>query len=78
MSLTHFGRLFRRRTGLSPHQYVLGRRVQRAKELLRAGRLTPAEVAGAVGFYDQSHLTRHFRRAVGVTPAEWQRRQRAR
>jgi AraC family transcriptional regulator len=65
----HFARLFKNSTGLPPHQYVIARRVERAKELLRdRERLPLAEVAAEVGFADQSHFTRHFKRLVGVTP----------
>jgi AraC family transcriptional regulator len=65
----HFARLFKNSTGLPPHQYVIARRVERAKELLRGrDRLPLAELAMEVGFSDQSHLTRHFKRLVGVTP----------
>jgi AraC family transcriptional regulator len=65
----HFARLFKHSTGLPPHQYVIGRRVERAKELLREPDRPPlAEVATEVGFADQSHFTRHFKRLVGVTP----------
>jgi AraC family transcriptional regulator len=65
----HFARLFKHSTGLPPHQYVIARRIERAKELLRErDRLPLAEVATEVGFADQSHFTRHFKRLVGVTP----------
>jgi AraC family transcriptional regulator len=65
----HFARLFKNSTGLPPHQYVIACRVERAKELLRQReRLPLAEVATEVGFADQSHFTRHFKRLVGVTP----------
>jgi AraC family transcriptional regulator len=69
MSPYHFARLFKRSTGLPPHQYVIARRVERAKELLRARDPLPlAEVAVETGFSSQSHFTRHFKRCVGVTP----------
>jgi AraC family transcriptional regulator len=69
LSPCHFARLFKNSTGLPPHQYVIARRVERAKDLLRGeGRLPLAEVAAEVGFCSQSHLTRHFKRLVGVTP----------
>ncbi len=68
MSSWHFLRVFRRETGATPHLYVLQRRLARARELLEAGD-TPAEVAAATGFSDQSHLTNRFRRTYGVTPA---------
>ena len=68
LSPYHFSRLFKQSTGQSPHQYVLARRVEKAKDLLRAGRLTVGEVAQAVGFYDHAHFIRHFKKATGLTP----------
>jgi AraC family transcriptional regulator len=65
----HFSRLFKASTGATPHQYVVRRRVERAKELLRAGRAI-VEVAVEVGFASQSHLTHHIRRAFGCTPSQ--------
>ncbi|CAM5444015.1 AraC family transcriptional regulator [Streptomyces sp. NPDC091290] len=67
---THLVRSFSAAYGIAPHQYLMSRRVDRARRLLLEGR-TPAEVAAATGFYDQSHLTRHFRRLVGVTPGRY-------
>lgn len=68
MSPFHFSRLFKASTGLSPHRYVVARRVERAKELLTKSGLPLHEVARLVGFTDQSHLAKHFRRQLGVTP----------
>lgn len=68
MSPYHFSRLFKASTGLSPHRYVVGRRVERARELLSKTSLPLHEVARLAGFTDQSHLARHFRRHLGVTP----------
>jgi AraC family transcriptional regulator len=69
----HFARLFKNSTGLPPHQFVIAQRVERAKELLRERDPLPlAEVATEVGFSDQSHFTRHFKRLVGVTPRRFQ------
>lgn len=65
----HFSRLFKSSTGMTPHQYVIRRRVERAKELLRAGS-DIAEVAAAVGFASQSHLHSHIQRAFGCTPGQ--------
>nr|WP_243851312.1 helix-turn-helix transcriptional regulator [Modestobacter marinus] len=65
----HFSRQFRLATGASPHQYVLSRRLARARQLLTATDLPIAVVAARCGFADQSHLTRHVRRALGTTPA---------
>lgn len=68
----HLVREFKRSTGLSPHQYVIQTRVRRAAELLARG--TPiSDTAATVGFTDQAHLTTHFRRHLGATPALWQR-----
>lgn len=68
MSRYHFCRLFKQSTGLSPHQYVIQQRVERAKQLLQQGGMTIGEVAIACGFTHQSHLNRHFKRLTGVTP----------
>lgn len=63
-------RAFRATYGLPPHAYLIDLRVRRARTLLDHG-MRPAEVAAAVGFADQSHLTRHFKRAVGVPPGAY-------
>jgi AraC-like DNA-binding protein len=63
-------RVFSRHFGLGPHQYLTGRRVDAARRLLLAG-MPAAEVATAAGFYDQSHLTRHFKRFLATTPARF-------
>jgi AraC-like DNA-binding protein/ElaB/YqjD/DUF883 family membrane-anchored ribosome-binding protein len=73
MSRFHFARLFRRSTGLSPHQYIVSQRIDRAKEMLCCSREPIAEIAMVVGFVDQSHLTRHFKRIIGATPARFRR-----
>ena len=65
-------RAFRAETGLPPHAYLNQVRVRRARRLLDRG-LTPAEVAACTGFADQAHLTRHFKRVVGVPPRAYQR-----
>jgi AraC family transcriptional regulator len=68
----HFARQFKAATGLPPHQYVIARRVERAKQLLHAGTdLSLAEVALRAGFSDQSQFSRHFKRLVGVTPGRF-------
>lgn len=63
-------RAFRAAYGLPPHTYLTNLRVQRAREMLDAG-LRPAEVAVRAGFADQPHLTRHFKRVVGVPPGAY-------
>ena len=65
-------RLFRERTGLPPHTLLIAHRVRQARRLLEAG--TPiATVAAAIGFADQSHLHRHFRRSLGMSPGAYRR-----
>jgi len=68
----HIVRLFTRSVGLSPHRYLVQVRVRRARELLARG-MPPSFVAAMTGFADQSHLTMHFKRHVGTTPASYQR-----
>ncbi|POX54743.1 AraC family transcriptional regulator [Streptomyces sp. Ru71] len=63
-------RAFRTATGVPPYAWLAQYRVTRARGLLESG-LRPAEVAGLVGFADQAHLTRWFRRVLGVTPAAY-------
>jgi AraC-like DNA-binding protein len=63
-------RAFRTTMGVPPYAWLAQYRVTRARGLLEAG-LRPAEVAGLVGFADQAHLTRWFRRVLGVTPAAY-------
>ncbi|MBI1751140.1 MAG: helix-turn-helix transcriptional regulator [Acidobacteria bacterium] len=68
LSPSHFSTLFRQATGVSPYQFLTRRRVERAQELLSATNTPIAAIAVQVGFYDQSHLTRHMRRLTGLTP----------
>jgi len=72
LSPFHLARLFKQVTGASPHQYLVQVRVNAARSLLSAGsgQRSLAEVAAAVGFADQSHLTRQFKRHFGVTPSQ--------
>jgi len=63
-------RAFSRAVGLPPHAYQIRLRVERARELLAAGS-APAVAASESGFSDQSHLTRHFKRITGFTPAAY-------
>jgi AraC family transcriptional regulator len=65
--------MFRATTGYSPHQFVLLRRVERARLLLTTTDLPLVEVAHLSGFADQSHLARHTRRLFGLTPASLRR-----
>lgn len=69
-------RHFKARFGSAPHAYVLARRLERARTLLTDGELDIASIAAITGFADQPHLTRAFKRALGVTPAAYRRAQR--
>src|SRR5262249_50846367 len=72
LSPYHFARQFKAATGLPPYQYVILRRVERAKQLLQAETgLSLAEVAALAGFSDQSQFSNHFKRLVGVTPGRF-------
>ncbi|PMB53181.1 AraC family transcriptional regulator [Fischerella thermalis CCMEE 5201] len=68
MSQSHFSRLFKRSMGLSPHQYLLQQRVERAKQLLKHTNQSLVEIALACGFDSHSHLSRQFRQLTGMTP----------
>jgi AraC-like DNA-binding protein len=70
MSAYHLNRTFRRRIGMPPHEYQIQVRIMKAKAFLRLGR-SISETASVVGFVDQSHFTRHFKRFVGVTPGKF-------
>jgi AraC-like DNA-binding protein len=71
-SVPHLVRSFTRAYGVSPHAYLIGRRIELARRRLLAGE-RPADVAAALGFVDQAHLTRHFRRHTATTPGRYAR-----
>ena len=71
MSPQHFANLFRRSTGLAPHRYVLGRRIERAEHLLCTTNLSLAEITLESGFASQSHFTDVFRKMLGITPRRY-------
>jgi AraC family transcriptional regulator len=73
LSRSHFSRAFKRSLGFSPMEYVVVRRVERAKAMISGTREPLAEVALACGFADQAHLNRRFRDIVGVSPGRWRR-----
>lgn len=69
----HFARLFKKSLGVSPHQYLLSRRVERAKTMLRDAKHSLAEVAHACGFSSQAHFSAVFKQHTGVTPGVYRR-----
>jgi AraC family transcriptional regulator len=73
LSKSHFSRAFKHSVGLSPMEYVVVRRVERAKAMISGTREPLAEVALACGFADQAHLNRRFRDIVGISPGRWRR-----
>lgn len=73
LSVTHFSRAFRQSTGVSPHQWLLARRLSKAKELLSGSRLSLAEIALSCGFSSQSHFNVAFRSNTQVSPGQWRR-----
>ena len=76
LSAFHFARAFKQSQGMTPHNYLLHRRIERAQELLSATECSLSEVALASGFCDQSHFARHFRRRVGIPPGAFRCSQR--
>jgi len=73
LSPFHFARAFRRTTGTSPQSYVRQRRLERAKHLMLSTGATLCEISSQCGFADQSHLSRLFNAALGVTPSDWRK-----
>jgi AraC family transcriptional regulator len=68
LSPHYFSLVFRQALGVTPHQYILQERVSEACRLLAAGGMTLAELATHLGFADQSHFSRAFRKVTGTTP----------
>ena len=71
LSRSHFSRAFQAATGESPQEFIIGRRISRARELLTDERHTIAEVAAAAGFSSQAHLSSAFKKRLGVTPSRY-------
>jgi AraC-like DNA-binding protein len=76
LSIHHFARAFKQTVGMPPHGYVLQRRIEHARQMLRNTDLPMSEIALSAGFSDQSHLARHFRRITGMSPSvvRWEQR----
>ncbi|MBA1245004.1 AraC family transcriptional regulator [Pseudomonas japonica] len=75
LSRSHFSRAFKKNTGVSPRDWLLGARVDRAKQLLASSPLPIAQIGEECGFADQSHFTRTFSRLAGCTPLNWRQAQ---
>jgi AraC family transcriptional regulator len=73
LSRSHFSRAFRDSFGNPPHQYIIRRRLQRAKGLLLSTAEPIVKIAAECGLSDQAHLTKLFRKIVGESPAHWRR-----
>jgi AraC-like DNA-binding protein len=69
LSPHHFARAFQHSVGMPPHRYLLRRRLEHVEQMLRDTQLPLSHIALAVGFSDQSHLNRHFRRFTGMSPS---------
>lgn len=78
MSRSHFSRVFKQTTGMSPQEWALDLRIRRAKEFLATGLLPISQISLECGFTDQSHFSRMFSKLVGATPKRWQRLHAAR
>jgi AraC family transcriptional regulator len=74
LSLYHFARTFKQSEGMTPHAFVLERRIAKARKLLTETDLPLSEIAFTLGFADQSHLARRFRQMVGMSPGQFRRR----
>lgn len=73
LSVSHFSRAFKETTGVAPYRWLVLRRVDVAKSLLRARRHSLSDIALECGFADQSHFTRVFTRIAGISPGAWRR-----
>jgi AraC family transcriptional regulator len=71
LSPYHFARMFKRTIGTAPHRYIVERRVEQAKHMLRKSDTSLVEVGLSMGFCNQSHFTSTFSRVVGVTPTRF-------
>lgn len=76
LSTSYFGEAFKQTTGSTPHQWLLKRRIERAKSLLRDSDASLATIASDCGFFDQSHFSRVFSRLEGCGPKEWRQQNR--
>jgi AraC family transcriptional regulator len=71
LSVSYFVRAFKRSIGITPHEYLMRRRIQLTVQLLSATDMPLSEIAHAAGFVDQSHCARRFRKHVGMSPRDY-------
>lgn len=71
ISLSQLVRLFKKHTGVTPHQYLIHLRIEHAKRLIRCGNLSGKEIAVQAGFSDQAHFTKLFKRMTGMSPLKY-------
>ncbi len=76
LSIWRFSTVFRQVTGVAPRRYICEQRVRRVQTMLAQG-MPAADAASAAGFYDQSHLSRHFKNSCGMTPGQFLVRHRS-
>jgi transcriptional regulator GlxA family with amidase domain len=76
LSTTHFSRVFKRSFGITPRDYVMRVRLERAKALLSRTSLSLCQIALDCGFCDQAHMSRIFHQVVGATPSRWRKQTR--
>jgi AraC family transcriptional regulator len=76
LSRFHFGRSFRRTTGLAPYQFILSSRVERAKAILSGSETSMAEISASLGFGSQAQFSAAFRKLTGLTPSQFRRTRR--
>jgi AraC family transcriptional regulator len=73
LSTTHFSRVFKRSFGVTPRDYVMRARLERAKTLLTQTSVSLCQIALDCGFCDQAHMSRIFHQVIGATPSRWRR-----
>ena len=73
LSAHYFAEMFKKTIGVTPYRYVLNQRVERAKALLKQGKLPVAKIADTAGFSSHAQFSSHFRKIVGITPAQFRR-----
>lgn len=74
MSVGYLSRCFKKQVGLSIKDYLVQTRIERAKQLLQAGKLTCSEVGSQVGYYDYPHFSKIFTQKVGLSPHKFQQK----